>query len=85
MAADVAEGITKSGRYTDSEDEVSARVRKNHQWWFTGRVDAQAQLDGKKGFILEETLWLMKIRWGWPESAVEEYMRGYRSIIKDDV
>jgi hypothetical protein len=86
MAADIDQdviGTPKQYRYTDSEDTVSARTRKGRQWFFVGRDDAEAQLAGKKGFILSETLWLIRVRYKWPESAVEEYLRGYRSVIKD--
>jgi len=69
-------------RYTDGEDVVGMRARKGHQWFFTGRVDAEMQMAGKRGFILEETLWLMRRK--WPESAVEEYLKGYRTVIHSD-
>jgi hypothetical protein len=85
MAADIVETVEASPtrRYTDGEDVVSAKTRKGHQWFFTGRTDAEAQLAGKKGFILEETLWLMRVRYKWPESVIDEYMRGFRSVIHE--
>ena len=83
MATNIVEDVKESGRYTDAEDVVSARSRKGHQWFFTGRTDAEAQLAGRGGFILAETLWLMRVRYRWPESAVEEYMRGYGSVIHE--
>jgi len=76
--------MSNSGRYTDAEDMVSARSRKGRAWFIAGRTDGEAQLAGKKGFILDETLWLLRVRYRWSESVVDEYLRGYRSIIKDE-